>query len=121
MALGQLNLRVGKQDFLDRIEIVDLKMANLADIIEKYGDAKNNLNQFIEEGDSTYEAWCERIDTNVKNCKKAYALLKETRQSLQTTVDQMDNMSGELKQTVSAATEAAKSVIDTTLKVNEVL
>ena len=121
MALGSLNLRVSKEEFTKRIDIIESKMGNLQDVINRYQDAKRNLDQFVEEGDSTYESWIQRIDTNITNCKKAYASLKESRQSLQTTVDQMEGMSSQLKETISSADTAAKSTIQAVLKVETLL
>lgn len=121
MALGSLNLHVSKEDFLARIDTIDQKMLRLRSVIERYNNAKSNLDQFVEEGDSTYEAWIERINVNVDNCQRAYASLVETKQSLQTTVDQMEGMYGQLKQTVSDAAEAAKSTVETTLQVASLL
>lgn len=121
MARGSLNLHVSKQDFLNRINTVEQKMQRLTVIIERYNSAKSNLSQFVEEGDSTYEAWIQRIEVNVNACKRAYASLQETKNSLQTTVDQMEGMYGQLTQTVSDAAEAAKSAIETTLQVSSLL
>ena len=121
MALGSLNLRVSKQDFISRIDAIESKMGNLQDVINRYNDARNNLDQFVEEGDSTYEAWVQRIETNIMNCKKAYASLQESKVSLQKTVEQMEGMNAQLNQTISSATEAAKSTIQATLKVESLL
>ena len=121
MALGSLNLHVTKQDFLDRVDAVDQKMKRLKTIIERYEDAKRNLDQFVEEGDSTYEAWIERIDVNVNNCMRAYSSLVETKRSLQSTVDQMEGMYSQMDHTVRDAAEAAKSVVETTLQVTSLL
>ena len=121
MALGSLNLRVSKQDFITRIETISAKMDALQDVITRYGEAKRNLDQFVEEGDSTYQSWIERIDANIQNCKKAWSALQESKQSLEKTVEQMEGMTSQIKETVSSATEAAVNVIKTTLKVETLL
>lgn len=121
MAKGQLNLRVGKSDFENKIATVDEKMAKLESVIERYGDAKKNLSQFVQEGDSNYYAWCDRIDTNVDACKRAYASLKETRAMLQKTVDQMEGVSSQIKSTIESGTDAAKNVIGAAIKINKIL
>ena len=38
MALGSLNLKVSKQDFLNRIDAIQAKMDRLSDVIQKYRD-----------------------------------------------------------------------------------
>ena len=117
MALGSLNLRVSKQDFVNRIELIQQKMNALDDVIQKYGEARNNLDQFVEEGDSTYQQWVERIDANVTACRKARAALDESRQKLQETVNQMEGISSQIAQTVQAGTDAAKSTVEAAIRV----
>ena len=121
MALGKLNLKVSKLDFIQRIETITLKMAKLDDVIQRYGVAKKNLDQFVEEGDSTYEQWCERIDANVNACKAARTSLDETKVSLEKTVELMEGMSEQVKETVSSATEAAESTVKAAIKVSAIL
>ena len=121
MAKGSLNLHVSKQDFITRIETINQKMSALKDVIDRYNNAKANLDQFVEEGDSTYEEWVRRIDINIENCGKAYASLQESKQSLEKTVEQMEGMTSQIKETISSATEAAVNVVKTTLKVETLL
>lgn len=121
MALGSLNLRVSKSDFENRINQIELRMEMLRDVINRYGDAKRNLDQFIESDDSNYDAMCQRIDENVKAAGKAYALLQEAKATLQETVDKMDNMGNEVKETITSATEAAKSTIEAAVKLDAIL
>lgn len=121
MALGSLNLRVSKQDFETRIAIVETKMAMLVDVIDRYGQARNNLDQFIESGDNNYEAMVRRIDTNIRSAKKAHAALNETRISLQDTVNKMETMGSEILQTIETGTEAAASVINTAITIESIL
>jgi len=121
MAKGSLNLFVSKEDFVNRIDLVQQKMSRLEDVISRYNDAKANLDQFVDERDSTFEQWVQRIDINIENCKKAWTSLQETKQSLEKTVEQMEGMSSQLKQTVTDATEAAKSTIEAKLKVASIL
>lgn len=121
MALGSLNLRVSKEDFVKRIELVEMRMNILQDVIERYGRAKENIDQFMESDDSNVDAMLERIDTNVLAAKKAHAALSETKLVLQETVDQMEGMSREVKETVSAATEATKSSVEAAIKISAIL
>lgn len=121
MALGSLNLKVSKSDFEQRINVVEIRMAQLVDVVERYNQAKANLDQFIESGDSAYEAMIERIDVNIKAAKKAHAALVETKASLQETVNLMEGLSTEMKETISSATEAASNVVNTAVQVAELL
>ena len=121
MALvNNLNLKVGKQDFINQINVVEEKMAALHDVIDRYNRAKQNLNQFLESDDSNYEAMIERIDVNVQAAKKAYNALKATKASLQETVDKMENMGTEVKKTITEATEAATSVVKAAIAIEAI-
>ena len=121
MAKGSLNLIVSKKDFLDRINVIEQKMAALQDVIQRYGTAKQNLDQFMGDTDDAYQSMIDRIDANVKAAKKSYTALQETKASLQDTVDKMDNMGAEVKETIGSATEAAVSAIDAAIKVDSIL
>ena len=121
MALGSLNLRVSKQDFETRISIVETKIAMLADVIERYNQAKNNLDQFIEGNDNNYQSMIERIEANVEAAKKAHAALTETKNSLMDTVAKMENMGNEVKETIVSATDAAVSTVSAVLKIESLL
>jgi hypothetical protein len=65
MAKGSSNLIVSKQDFLDRVIQLEEKMQRLYDVIQRYEDAKKNLDQFIESGDTNYEDMIESINANI--------------------------------------------------------
>ena len=121
MALGSLNLKVSKKDFEDRIIVVEGRMSQLMDVVERYNQAKANLDQFIESGDSNFEAMLERIDVNIKAAKKSYAALSETKASLQETVNLMEGLGNEVKETITSATEAATSTVNAAIKVAELL
>ena len=121
MALGSLNLKVSKEDFEARISIIEVRMEQLVDVIERYGRAKENLDQFIESADSNYDAMIARIDENIKAAKKAHAALNETKLSLQDTVDKMQNMGNEIKETITAGTDAAASTISAAIKIDSIL
>jgi methyl-accepting chemotaxis protein len=121
MAAGSLNLRVSKEDFEKRIGLIEMRMNILQDVIERYGRAKENIDQFMESDDSNVDAMLERIDQNVVAAKKSHAALNETKLALQQTVDQMSGMSKEVMETLSAGTEAAKSAIEAGIKISAIL
>ena len=121
MAKGSLNLFVGKDQFTERIDKVALKMKALEDVIERYGQAKSNLNQFVEEGDSNYQAWVDRIDANIKAAKKAWTSLQEVKVSMESTVNQMEGMTSQIRTTIEHGTEAAISTVEAAIKVAPLL
>ena len=121
MALGSLNVRVSKEDFVRRIELVEARMNILQDVIERYGRAKQNVDQFMESDDSNVDAMLARIDESVKTAKKAYSALSETKITLQETVNQMEGMSKEVKETITSATEATKSTVEAAIRISSIL
>lgn len=121
MADDRVRIFVSQQDFETRINDIGTKMAALQDVINKYNNAKANLSQFIEEGDSSYEDMVARIDVNVSAAKKAYTALQEVKAELERTVQQMEGMGQQIKETISSGTEAAKSTVEAAIKVSSVL
>ena len=121
MALGSLNLKVSKSDFEQRIALIESRMAQLNDVIQRYMGAKQNLDQFIESGDSNYQAMVERIEVNITAAKKSYTALEETKATLLETVSGMEDMSGNVRKVITSATEATQSTIETTIKVAALL
>lgn len=121
MAKGSLNLKVSKQDFTTRIDLISQKMNALTDVINKYRDLKTNLDQFVEAEDSSYEDWVQRIDEHIDAAGRAKASLNEAKKTLQETVDQMTGFVGQVQQTVRSATEATKSTVGAAVKIAPLL
>lgn len=121
MALGQLNLRVSQSDFEQRITLIETRMNILADVVSRYEDAKRNLDQFMESNDSNYDAMCQNIDQYIANAKRAHGALNETKAELMRTVEQMGGMSGQVKEVITSAGEAAKNTLEAAIQVNSVL
>lgn len=121
MALGSLNLKVNKQDFVERIDQIQNKMDKLSDVINKYRDLKVNLDQFVEAEDDTYEQWCQRIDEHIDAAGRARASLNASKEVLQKTVDQMDDFGNQVRQTVQEGVEATKNVVETAVKIAPLL
>lgn len=121
MALGSLNLRVSKEDFVNRIDLVSQRMEILKDVVDRYGRAKENIDQFMDSEDSNVDSILANIDEHIKAAKKAHAALNEVKISLQETVDQMEGMSSKVKETLDSATEATKSTVEAAIKVSALL
>lgn len=121
MALGSLNLRVSQKDFEERIQVIELRMDVLKDVVSRYEDAKKNMDQFIESDDSNFDAMCANIDQYIQNAKRAHSALNETKAELLKTVEQMSGMSGQVKEVIGSATEAAKSSLEAAIQVNSIL
>ena len=121
MALGSLNLKVSQKDFEERIQVIELRMQALADVVSRYESAKKNLDQFIEGNDNNFEDMCKNIDEYIANAKRAHGALNETKMELLKTVEQMGGMSSQIKETITSATEAAKSTLEAAIQVNSIL
>lgn len=121
MAKGSLNIKVNKQDFANRINELDIRIAALMDVIGRYENAKKNMSQFIGDTDSNYADVLAQIEYNIKTARAAHEHLKEARAELQTTVDKMENMGKEVGQTIKDAFEAAKSTTEAVMRVDAIL
>ena len=121
MALGSLNLRVSKGDFEKRIAVVEIRMGALVDVINRYENAKANLDQFIESNDNNYDNMVKQIDVYIKNAKKAHSALNATKLELQSTVEKMANMGNEVKETIVAATDATVRAVEAAIKIDAIL
>lgn len=119
--MASLNLKVKKQDFVDRIDLIEVKMNNLADVIAKYRNLKTNLDQFVEPEDDSYDQWCQRIDANIDAAGRARASLNESKKMLQDTVDKMDDFGSLVTSTVQSAVEATKSTVETAIRIAPLL
>ncbi|MBE6957137.1 MAG: hypothetical protein E7450_06760 [Ruminococcaceae bacterium] len=104
-----------------RIDNIQQKMDQLMDVITRYEQERNNLDQFIEDADSNYQAMVERINVNVKAAKDTYEALKGVKAGLEKTLQQMTDMGQNIASTIEDATDAAKSVIKAAIKVDSVL
>ncbi len=119
--IQDVGLIVSKEEFQNRISTCETQMARLMDVIERYNNAKRSLDQFIQNGDVTYELMLERIDENVRAARKSYAALQKTKLSLEDTVSKMEDMGSQAQQTVQDAIGAVGSVINAALKIDDVL
>lgn len=119
--IADVGLIVSKEQFQERIQSCQNQMDKLMDVINKYNNAKRSLDQFIQNGDITYELMLERIDENVRAAKKSYAALQKTKLSLEDTVSKMETMGAEAQQTLQDGIGALGSVINTALKIEDVL
>ena len=98
-----------------------MRMQGLIDVINRYGTAKSNLDQFITSEDDNFQDMINRIDANITAAKKAHAALNEVKVQIQTTITQMDEMSGKVKETITTATEATVSTVNAAIKINSIL
>lgn len=115
MAAGSLdlNLKVSQQDFENRINIIEERMGDLMNVIDRYNRAKSNLSQFMDDDDSNVQTMIDRIDVNVNAARAEHQHLQEVKVTLQQTVEQMTGMSSKVSDTLASATEAAKETIKT--------
>lgn len=121
MAILRLGLHVRKEDFQKHIEAMDTQMGLLQDVIGKYRDHKVNLDQFVTAEDSTYDQWVNEIDAHIEAAGRAYAALKENKEALQKTVDEMEDFGKLMADTLADASEATKSTVEAAIRVAAIL
>ena len=119
--MANLGLKVSRENFQSRIDNVVENMNALQDVISRYNQAKSNLSQFIEEGDSNYQNMLDRIEENVKAAQKAHAALSETKAELEKDMAELEETNTSIGNLLDEAKEAAKSVIEAAIKVDSVL
>ena len=119
--MANLGLKVSRENFQTRIDNVKQNMDALQAVIDRYNQAKNNLTQFIEEGDSNYQNMIDRIDENVKAAKKAHAALSETKVELEKDMAELEDTNTTIGDLLEDAKDAAKSVIEAAIKVDSIL
>ena len=112
-----LNLKVSEQDFLNRINVIEQKMSDLWNVIEKYGRAKLNIGLFMGSTDTHLEDMIERINVNVEAARAEYQNLQEIKVTMQETVNQMNSMSAKIGKTIESATENAKEAIKSVINI----
>lgn len=75
----------------------------------------------MESNDNNYDVMCQNIDEYIANARRAHGALNETKAELMRTVEQMGGMSGQVRETLTSAVEAAKSTLEAAIQVNTIL
>ena len=120
MAIDLL-LHANKSDYLNLIGQLDGKLNELTALLGDYQLLKNNVDSFIQDGDSNYENMKANVEANIDAVRRAIATTQNNRDNLQKTVDQMDEMGGNVTRLIQESTEAAANTIKTAIRVDGLL
>ena len=112
----ELLLHAKKEDFENLISQLEGKISELRNIAGEYQELKNNVNTFVQEGDSNFFQMCANVQNNVDAVNRGIALTTNARDNLQKTVDQMESFGSDLGNMMTETAEAASNVIKTAIR-----
>ena len=108
---AELLLHAKKEDFVNLIDQLGTKFDTLSGLLGEYQNLRTNVTSFIQDGDTNYQNMLDNVDANIDAVKRAMAITLKSKENLQKTVDQMDDMSGNVSKLMTESAEAAKNVI----------
>ncbi len=108
---AELLLHAKKEDYLNLIEQLDGKFNELVGLLADYRTLKNDVNNFVKDSDSNFQAMQENVEANIEAVRKALAFVQTSKNNLQKTVDQMDEASGNINQLIQEGADFAKNTI----------
>ena len=113
---AELLLHAKKEDFEGLIGQLEQKFDKLAGLLGEYQTLRTNVASFVQEGDSNYNNMLANVDANIDAVKRAMAITLKSQENLQKTVDQMDEMSGNVGRLMTETAEAAVNTIKTAIR-----
>lgn len=117
----ELLLHVNKEDYLRKINELDGKLNQLRDLLSRYNTLKSNVNRFVQDRDSNFEQMQANVEANVDAVRRAIAITQKSRESLQKTVDQMEDMGSKTSAMLSEAANAAVNGVKTAIRIEGLL
>ena len=114
---AELLLHASREDYMTLIGQLDGKLEDLGNLLTDYQDLKNRVNSFVRDGDSNYQNMLDNVENNVQAVRRAIGITQKSRQSLQNTVDQMDDMSTNASKMMSETAQAAANTIKTAIRI----
>lgn len=114
---AELLLHASKEDYLTLIGQLDGKLNDLGNLLTEYHNLKGRVDTFVKDGDSNYQNMLENVENNVDAVRRAIGITQKSRDHLQKTVDQMEDMSTNVSNMMSQTAEAAANTIKTAIRV----
>lgn len=102
----ELELKVDSNKYEQRISMLESHIAKLEDLMSGYTALKNRVGDFMGDDDNIEEAR-KAADIGIKRCNKAIEAVKANIESLQTVLNNINNIGGNVKTILQAAVEAA--------------
>lgn len=114
---AELLLHADKNDYLNLIGQLDGKLNELGTLLTEYQNLKTRVNTFVKDGDSNYQNMLDNVENNVQAVRRAIGITQKSRDNLQKTVDQMEDMSTNVSNLMSETAEAAANTIKTAIRI----
>lgn len=118
---AELMLHVNKEDYLTKISQLDALLNKLRDLLSRYQALKNNVTKFVQDGDSNFEKMRDNVQANIEAVQRAIGITQQSKDTLQKTVDQMDEMGSKVGTLLQEGAETARNVISTAIRVDKLL
>ncbi len=118
---GDISFKGSVSDFQGCLDKIDIKIGEIENVIQAYDRHRKNLDQVIDEGDSSYQLWLNDINEHVTAAQKTKAELTEVRAMIQTTVDQMTDYGNQVATTVGEAAETLKNTVEAAITIAPLL
>lgn len=113
---AELALKISKSSYQDRITILDAKLNQLNDLLQEYRELNNNVTSFMSDTDDNFSNMQENVRANIQAVKKAIAATQESRDTLQRTLDAMDETAANMGTILTEGAELAKNTVETAIK-----
>jgi len=114
----ELLLHASKEQYETLIGQLDGKIGQLKSTLSSYQNLKQRVNNFVQEGDSNFANMQANVDANIDAVQRAIALASKSKDNLQKTVDQMDDMSTKTATMMQEAAETAGNAIKTAIRLD---
>lgn len=116
-----IEMKVSADQYEQLISRLDQNIAKLSDKIDAYRQKENDLNNFVGEQDSTFEAMRQNVQNNIEAARRAYTTAVNARKGLQEELNKMSESTGMNVQNLEASAETLASTIAAKLPVDELL
>lgn len=113
----ELLLHAKKEDFVNLINQLDQKFNALVSLLADYKTLKDDVNLFMQDTDSNFQNMQANVEANIDAVRKALALVQKSKDNLQKTVDQMDDMSSNVQNLIQEGTEFTKNAINAAITI----
>ena len=114
---AELQLHVNKSDYESLIQQLDGKLNEMFSLLSDYKTLKNDVNSFIEDSDSNFQNMQATVDANIDAVRRAIGITQSSKDSLQKTVDQMDDFSSNVANMMQNTAEAMTNGIKTAIRI----
>lgn len=118
---AELLLHVNKEDYLNKIGELEALLNRLRDLLSRYQTLKNNVTKFVQDGDSNFTNMQNNVQANIEAVQRAIGITQDSKDTLQKTVDQMDEMSSKTATMLQEGAEAALNTISTAIRIEKLL